>query len=59
MHACLRAHARQDSVVDAWQLHDAGSMYSTTDKPEHIHRAKGGLEGSSGATGKMKEGKKK
>lgn len=23
-------------------------MYSTTDKPEHVHRAKGGLEGSSG-----------
>jgi len=29
------------------QLHDPNSMYSTTNKPEHVHRMKGGLEGSS------------
>jgi hypothetical protein len=32
-------------------------MYSTTDKPEPVHRAKGGLEGSSSGGGSAPEKK--
>jgi hypothetical protein len=30
-------------------------MYSTTDNPEPVHRAKGGLQGSSGSGGSATE----
>ena len=30
-------------------------MYSTTDKPEPVHRAKGGLQGSGGGGGSATE----
>ncbi|KAK3899085.1 hypothetical protein C8A05DRAFT_37311 [Staphylotrichum tortipilum] len=53
--AAVEAHDLIDKAEEDAHLHDAGSMYSTTDKPEHVHRAKGGLEGSSGTTGKKKD----
>ncbi|KAK3311206.1 uncharacterized protein B0T15DRAFT_66418 [Chaetomium strumarium] len=39
-------HAEEDA-----HLHEPGSMYTTTDKPEHVHRMKAGLEGSGTKTG--------
>ncbi|EAQ89268.1 predicted protein [Chaetomium globosum CBS 148.51] len=51
--AAEECHDLIDKAEEDAHLHDPDSMYSTTDKPEHVHRAKGkgGLEGS-GSTGK-------
>ncbi|KAL2126107.1 hypothetical protein VTI74DRAFT_1675 [Chaetomium olivicolor] len=56
--AAEECHDLIDQAEEDAHLHDPNSMYSTTDKPEPVHRLqqKGGLEGtstsiSSGATG--------
>ncbi|KAK4148934.1 hypothetical protein C8A00DRAFT_38484 [Chaetomidium leptoderma] len=53
--AAEECHDLIDRAEEDAHLHDPDSMYSTTDKPEHVHRMmkggdKGGLEGS-GSTG--------
>jgi hypothetical protein len=63
--SCFRGSTKfvVDDIDNCLQLHEPGSMYSTTDKPEHVHRMKGSLEstggegggGGSSATKKMQE----
>ncbi|KAK4035262.1 hypothetical protein C8A01DRAFT_48522 [Parachaetomium inaequale] len=50
--AAEECHDLIDRAEEDAHLHEPGSMYSTTDTPEHVHRmkGKGGLEGS-GSTG--------
>ncbi|KAK4127153.1 hypothetical protein N657DRAFT_641097 [Parathielavia appendiculata] len=62
--AAEECHDLIDKAEEDAHLHEPGSMYMPTDNPEHVHRMKGGLEGSSstesggggaGPTKKMQE----
>ncbi|KAK4240623.1 hypothetical protein C8A03DRAFT_31218 [Achaetomium macrosporum] len=44
-------HDLIDKAEEDAHLHEPGSMYTTTDKPEHVHRMKGSLEGGSSTGG--------
>ncbi|KAL2169876.1 hypothetical protein VTG60DRAFT_5491 [Thermothelomyces hinnuleus] len=54
--AAEECHDLIDQAEEAAHLHDPDSMYSTTNKPEHVHRATGGLQGSVGSAGSASKG---
>ncbi|KAL2173383.1 uncharacterized protein P884DRAFT_212232 [Thermothelomyces heterothallicus CBS 202.75] len=54
--AAEECHDLIDQAEEAAHLHDPDSMYSTTNKPEHVHRATGGLQGSVESAGSASKG---
>ncbi|KAL2159256.1 hypothetical protein VTH06DRAFT_2691 [Thermothelomyces fergusii] len=57
--AAEECHDLLDQAEEAAHLHDPGSMYSTTSKPESVHRASGGGGLQGGVGGASKEAAQK